>query len=97
MRSGAHSLILLAILTTLTCGICCGSPCKDLSDQICNCEPTEALQRACLRRVDAEVSLVSVSEDELLNCATIIDAGQCTCDNLAVGDFQACGLAEPTG
>ncbi len=97
MRSGPHSLILMSILTILTCATSCGSACKDLSDQVCNCEPTEARQQACLRRVDAEAQDVTVTEDELQNCAAIIDAGNCTCDNLAVGDFQACGLAEPTG
>ena len=99
MRSGANSLILLVILTTLVCGTSFGDACKDLSDQICNCEPTEALQQACLRRVDAEAKLAAgaITEGELLSCTAIIDAGNCTCDSLADGDFQACGLAEPTG
>ena len=55
------------------------------------------MQQACLRRVDAEAQAVTIADEDLLNCASIIDAGNCTCENLAVGDFQACGLAEPTG
>jgi hypothetical protein len=73
--------------------VACGTPCKDLSDTICKCEPTDALQQACLQRVDAESQAVPLTEAEQDVCAGILDAETCTCDALADGDLVACGLA----
>lgn len=71
----------------------CGTPCKDLSSQICNCEPTELEQRACMQRVENNEQEHYVSDEQMQVCADIIASGNCTCDALYDGDLRACGLA----
>lgn len=93
-RFNSRSPLLLAgALLAAVALASCDSPCKDLSEMVCSCERSQLEQQACVRRVDAESSQVPVSEEELEACAAIIESGSCTCEALAEGDLQACGLA----
>ena len=59
----SRSLIVFAFLSIGSLvGAGCSDPCVELSRKICRCEPTEATQQACLRRVDAEAANHDPSE-----------------------------------
>lgn len=92
VRSHLISALMIAVLGGV---VSCDTPCKMLSEQICNCEANEAAQQACLRRVETESQsrTTQVTDEELSRCSEIIEAESCTCDALAQGELVACGLA----
>jgi hypothetical protein len=69
----------------------CKSACQELADNICACEMTAAARQTCEVRVKADAESKSPSDAEEKACEGLID--QCSCDKLAAGDYQACGLA----
>ncbi|MEM6732675.1 MAG: hypothetical protein AAF658_14040 [Myxococcota bacterium] len=69
----------------------CDDSCRDLSEQICQCESTQTSQSACLQRLDQREGAVVVGTEDLERCNALIDT--CTCDALANGDYAACGLS----
>lgn len=70
----------------------CGNACEELARKRCECERTEIDQRSCKRHVDDEASNIDVTTAEKEVCENLLD--QCTCEKLAAGDLQACGLAK---
>ena len=82
----AGALVGLAIT-----GSGCGDACIDLSEKICQCEPTEGRQQACLQRVSDEEGSKVVSQSDREVCETKLDS--CTCAKLADGELAACGLS----
>jgi hypothetical protein len=69
----------------------CSKPCKDLAHKICGCETTQAAKSACTDRADQEAKNHKVSKTTERLCADMLDT--CTCDKLASGDLDACGLS----
>ncbi|MEE8410414.1 MAG: hypothetical protein V3T05_12465 [Myxococcota bacterium] len=86
--------LLLAIVSA-TLGVAspgCGDTCRELARKRCECERTEFDQRSCKRRVDEEASALDVTPEQEEVCEKLLD--QCTCARLAVGELDACGLAQ---
>jgi hypothetical protein len=71
----------------------CSTPCKELAEQICRCESNQRAQQSCLLDLENRESDVAISEDQGEACQALLDTGDCSCDRLAAGDLQACGLA----
>ena len=75
----------------------CGDPCQDLANNICNCYPSVAQRTACTTKVSALVGQrvpeknANTEKAGRNYCASLIDT--CQCENLANGDFKACGLS----
>lgn len=87
MRSLA--LALLAVLPLLACS----TPCEDLAEKICACEPSSTSRNACERRASELQSSRGTSDAEQDRCDSFI--GNCDCNALdTAAGKRACGLAE---
>ncbi len=71
----------------------CGSACEDLADKICKCQPTRIKEDTCRISIDAAKKNLDVTSEQEDVCQEILDSGDCTCEALAAGDYEACGLA----
>ena len=76
--------------------LACESACTELSNFICKCETTETRQQACVQRIGREEDSKTVSAADQERCTEILDGEACTCDSLARGELEACGLARAT-
>jgi hypothetical protein len=84
-------LIVLAILGIFVAiVVACSTPCDDLANQICNCQPT-ADKRANCRRIFLAGNPVNISSERQNVCDQALQT--CNCDELDAGNFAACGLA----
>ncbi len=87
-------LRLLFFITAVSGSIAsCASPCRELADQICDCEPTELERLACVQRVENAEAETVVSDAQMQVCSDLLASGDCTCDGLANSELAACGLA----
>ncbi|RYF10886.1 MAG: hypothetical protein EOO40_04310 [Deltaproteobacteria bacterium] len=75
----------------------CGDPCRDLAEAYCNCEPMPERRAACLDKVGAiyEQNKQNKQQDQdagaAKSCRNLLDG--CTCEAVAQGNLQACGLS----
>jgi hypothetical protein len=98
-------LLALAVAATALALSACGSPCQDLADRICNCQPAGTLRDACRSSVTNQLSNATQKpggSDETFctqKLATCPDpastANQCERLDSTVGKIE-CGLAYPT-
>ncbi|MEL6339298.1 MAG: hypothetical protein AAFZ38_07825 [Myxococcota bacterium] len=79
-------------LTMATWMVGCDDSCLELSKEVCRCESTQSSQSACLQRLDTRTSGRDANPEEIERCNDLLDT--CSCDALAVGDYEACGLSE---
>ena len=100
-----RSPLALALGLALVLGAAgCSSPCQDLGDRICQCEPEGQVRNNCKTNVKARVKASAPSSSETDYCESIL--GTCPDPN---GDVDACaymlntcpgrvacGLAYPT-
>jgi hypothetical protein len=78
----------MAVLTSA-----CGSPCEDLANKVCRCQPTEAKKDRCRINIDTAVRNFDLSDEQEDRCQKILDSGTCTCTAVQAGDLNACGLS----
>ena len=87
---------LILVLAVATVGllvaiiIACSTPCDDLANRICICQPTADMRANC-HRVFIAGNPVNISSERQDVCDQALKT--CTCDALDAGDFAACGLA----
>ena len=81
-------LLALAVLASA-----CGSPCEDLANKVCRCQPTEAKKDRCRINIDAAVRNYDLSDEQEDRCQKILDQGTCNCEAVLAGDLNACGLS----
>lgn len=80
----------------------CGSPCQDLADRICNCQPAGTLRDNCKSSVKTQISATNPTSADQSFCAERLKAcpdpdstpGQCQVLQTQAGK-EACGLAFP--
>jgi hypothetical protein len=80
----------------------CGSPCQDLADRICNCQPAGTLQDNCKSSVKTQISSSNPTGDDQAFCADRLKTcpdpnstpSQCQVLNTQKGK-EECGLAFP--
>jgi len=90
----SRSLIAVACVAVLALGAAaCGSPCEDLANKVCKCQPTEAKKDRCNINIDAAVRNFDLSDEQEDRCQKILDEGTCTCEAILAGDLNACGLS----
>src|SRR5512144_2679003 len=78
----------------------CGSPCQDLADRICNCQPAGTLQDNCKSSVKTQIGATNPTGADQAFCAARLkdcpdpssDPGQCQVLQTQKGK-AACGLA----
>lgn len=97
---------LLAVLTALplVLAAACGSPCEDLGDRICRCQPSGASRDACNNAIQDQIgsgnpkpgsSQQDFCEAKLKTCPNPSN-DDLACDRMRTEDGKiACGLAYP--
>lgn len=82
-------IVLSLAYLTLQAG--CTSPCRELSETICRCEPTESAVQNCLQSLNTTGAQLSITAAEEEVCSDILESESCTCESLANGDSASCG------
>lgn len=83
----------LALLVALPFLAACSTPCEDLAEKICACEPSTAQRDACERRASELQDQQGTSDAEQERCDSFVDGCDCNALDTAEGK-RACGLAE---
>jgi hypothetical protein len=99
MRKLLAPLALLALAVAIAAAGC-GSPCQDLADHICNCQPQGALQDSCKTSVKTQLGSQNPSksdenfcQDRLRHCKDPSEDST-LCDRLQTVQGKIdCGLA----
>jgi hypothetical protein len=81
----------------------CGSPCQDLGDRICDCQPQGTSRDSCRSTVRSTLSSNNPNGDQESTCRHLLDtcvapegaANICDFINSEAGK-EACGMAFPT-
>ena len=69
-------------------------PCRQVAEVVCACEPDQSSQRSCLSEVEVARAAHPATDADLAACDEVLASEQCTCDALALGEIEACGLAQ---
>jgi hypothetical protein len=92
----------LALATLLASALACGSPCQELGDRICECQPAGAARDTCRQGVrnrlsDADPSSAQQSfcEARLAECRDPADDADACARLETEAGRVACGLAFP--
>ncbi len=86
-------LLSLLAVTSLTL-LACKSPCRQLSEKLCECAPNTVARDSCRTLAGQEESRVQPSEAQQETCQALLTANKCDCAHLdSLEDKQACGLA----
>jgi hypothetical protein len=88
LRLAGLFVFLVALLPTMGLSAC--DPCLDLSNRICDCQPTPGDQQRCRIARDEQRNQRDVSDDDKEKCAAALET--CTCDALDEYEVEACGL-----
>ena len=80
----------------------CGSPCQDLADRICNCQPAGTLRDSCKSSVKNQIGSANPSSSDQSTCSEKLKTcpdpestpSQCQVLETQAGK-EACGLAFP--
>lgn len=86
-----RSVLLASAVATLALSAC-KSPCRQLSEKLCECEPNTLEKEACLREVSQAESRNEVGEADNAVCAELLDKCDCRLIDTAEGK-RNCGLA----
>lgn len=84
-KSAAVTVVLSAALLSA-----CQTPCEQLADAICNCEPDVGAQQSCKTQVASDGVNVKPTAADQKFCTTKLKS--CSCERLAAGDRNSCGL-----
>ncbi|MDQ3265297.1 MAG: M48 family metallopeptidase [Myxococcota bacterium] len=86
-------LLSLLAVTSLTL-LACKSPCRQLSEKLCDCAPNTVVRDSCRTAAGQEEARVRPSDEQQATCQALLTANQCDCHNLdSLEAKQACGLA----
>ncbi len=86
-------MLRLSFFIVLALGAC-ADPCRQVAEVVCACETDQSRERTCLNEVEATRQAHPASESDLQACEQIIESNQCDCEALALGQTEACGLAQ---
>lgn len=84
-----------ATLVVLLASVGCKGPCLELSERLCECEPTRSQRDTCRSVAAGENSRVDPTVEEADRCEQLLDV--CDCQLLSTRDGkEQCGLARPS-
>jgi hypothetical protein len=72
----------------------CKSPCRQLSEKLCDCAINSFDKNACLQKVSQQESSVVLTPADNARCAPLVDICDCRLTDTAQGKTN-CGLAWP--
>ena len=82
----------LGLVLTLAASAGCNSPCTQLADNICNCQPTQNDRNSCNSQESTRSDQVNPTSDQQATCSALLD--KCDCNTLDTPEGKrACGLA----
>ncbi len=101
-----RALLALSVLLALATGVAaCGSPCQDLAERICNCQPAGVARDNCKSSVKNQIGGSEGQRpagDDQKRCQALLDtcpdpeSNSHQCEVLATPEGKiACGLAYP--
>jgi hypothetical protein len=91
------ALRLLLCMLTLPLVVGCHTPCLDLANQICQCQPDTTSQGNCQTNAQNAEATFSVRGQDDAFCQQKLDEGVCDCNRLDTLQGRInCGLAYPT-
>ena len=97
------TLLLAAALAATLTGAGCGSPCQDLGDRICTCQPAGSVRDSCKSSIRNELgNVINPGDAQEKTCAQLLGTcpdfaahpDQCRSLNTVEGKV-ACGMAQP--
>ena len=72
----------------------CKSPCRQLAEQLCECEDNTLDKEACLQEVSRKDAFYQPDAAAQDQCQAILDAESCDCTQIETTEGKrACGLA----
>jgi hypothetical protein len=96
-----RAVALAAALAALAAAAC-GSPCQDLGDRICDCQPQGTSRDSCRSTVKSTLSANNPTGDQQDTCRHLLDTCVAPAGAANICDFvnseagkQACGMAYP--
>ena len=93
-----HPPLLRTLLCMLTFAFVagCSTPCLDLANQICKCQPDTTSQSNCQTNASNAGSTFTVRSQDNEYCQQKLDEGACDCNKLNTPEGRAnCGLSYP--
>jgi hypothetical protein len=91
LRSRISFWFLLMVLTALL-PLGCKGKCRQLSERLCDCEPSSFAKDDCNRRASSEESRVKPTPQDELRCDQLLKTCDCHTIDTDQGKFN-CGLA----
>lgn len=83
-------LLIIAVAAALSLG--CKSPCRQLSEKLCECATSTAERENCLRGVQQRESNFEATDADQQVCQSLLD--QCDCNEIDTPEGKRnCGLA----
>ena len=82
---------LAALLLAFALAGCKGN-CRQLSERLCDCQPSQTDKDACLQRASSEESRIGPTAEQEQVCGQLLATCDCHTINTAEGK-RACGLA----
>jgi hypothetical protein len=75
----------------------CKTPCLDLANEICSCQPDTTSQSNCQTNAQNAQATFTVRGEDDAYCQQKLDEGVCDCNRLNTPEGRVnCGLAYPT-
>lgn len=85
------SILAVASLALLACK----SPCRQLSEKLCECAETTVQRDACRTAAGQREQGANPTAEDQAVCQALLDADQCNCHTLETAETKrACGLAK---
>jgi len=85
-------IVLVAIAASALALGACKSPCRQLSEKLCECEPNTLERENCLQQASADESRADPTAEDHEVCAALLDKCDCTQIDTPEGK-RNCGLA----
>lgn len=83
-------LLIASIAAALSLG--CKSPCRQLSEKLCDCAENTSIKQSCLQGVQQREGNFEVTDADQKVCESLLDKCDCNKIDTAEGK-QNCGLA----
>jgi hypothetical protein len=88
----ARALVQGSLIALCGLALGCKSQCRQLSEKLCECQPTTADREACLRKASNEEGRIQPTAENEETCAALLPGCDCKAIDTAEGK-RACGLA----
>ena len=93
-RSAPHMRLSLVFFALCLGLVACKSPCRQLSEKLCDCSINSAEKNGCVTRAGNAEGVNEPSEADQATCKALLETCDCRLIDTAEGKVR-CGLARP--